>query len=418
MGFYPDAAKLRCWGKYMSKSGAETFWHGDSNVAEASWLVKNLLPEVGTALLSGQWGLYKSFALLDLGASVITGNPFAGHRVVRRGGVLVFAAEGAGTFPKRLKGLAQCGKLPEEPQPFAWKSTVPPLLASGTSAELERQTREVEKRMVESWNVPLVLIAVDTLVAAAGFKDESSAAEAQAALNVLNGLAKRFQCCVLGIDHFGKVVETGTRGSSAKEGAVDAVLALLGDRKLSGEVSNTRMAIRKLRDGESGKEISFEARVLKLGIDRDGDPITTRTIEWKLSAGPTESQPKKPIWTKTLAPLRKALMRVLAEQGQIARPGEADGPTVRAVDRESLRVEFFKWAIVDSTPENEADAKRKAFTRALTAAAGCGLIGVYEQLVWPILPEDEAVVNQDKEPSRYGAGIVNDPARGAGAYPN
>ena len=35
---------------------------------------------------------------------------------------------------------------------------------------------------------------------------------------------------VLGVDHFGKAVETGTRGSSAKEAAADTVLAMLATR--------------------------------------------------------------------------------------------------------------------------------------------------------------------------------------------
>ena len=57
--------------------------------------------------------------------------------------------------------------------------------------------------------------------------------------------------------HVGKVVETGTRGSSAKEGAADAVIALLADRELSGGLRNTRLAVRKQRDGLSGFEIPF-----------------------------------------------------------------------------------------------------------------------------------------------------------------
>lgn len=356
--------------------------------------MKNMLPQIGTALLSGQWGLYKTFALLDLGAAVITGSPFAGHRVVRRGGVLVYAAEGASTFPKRLKGLEQCGKLPEEPQPFAWESTCPPLLRPGAFAELERQTREVEKRMVETWNVPLVLIAVDTLVAAAGFKDESAAAEAQAALNVLNELAKRFQCCVLGVDHFGKVVETGTRGSSAKEGAVDAVLALLGDRKLSGEVSNTRMAVRKLRDAESGKEIPFTTRELKLGTDRDGDPITTKTIEWDMSSTPSRPR-KKSGWSKSLATLGRSLNVTLRDQGRLVRPFGMEGPEVHAVDRESLRIEFYKSVLVESESDaKRLEAKKKAFNRSLNAAAEAELIGAREvngvDMVWLVKAEDES----------------------------
>jgi hypothetical protein len=125
-------------------------WDGQTQVSGTRWLVKNLLPEVGTALLSGQWGTHKTFTVMDLGASVITGKPFAGHRVKRRGGVLIFAAEGASTFPKRLKGLKLDERLPDEPQPFAWLATCPPLTSPNALTELEKLARQVELEMMES----------------------------------------------------------------------------------------------------------------------------------------------------------------------------------------------------------------------------------------------------------------------------
>jgi hypothetical protein len=218
------------------KSNSVT-WHGETSTADTQWLVKGLLPLIGIALLSAQWGMLKTFCMLDLAAALITGENFANHRVVKQGGVLILAAEGASTLPKRLRGLGAAGKLPEEPQPLAWVSTFPPLLQAGAYVELEKMVVEIERKMLTKWGVPLVLIAIDTLVAAANFKDESDAAQGQMAMNVLGRLSKRFKCCVLGLDHFGKVIETGTRGTSAKEGAADAVLALLGERTLSGKVS-------------------------------------------------------------------------------------------------------------------------------------------------------------------------------------
>jgi hypothetical protein len=383
-----------------SQSTGDILWHGQFEETEPLWLVKNLLPEVGTALLSGQWGMFKSFALLDLGASLITGAPFAGRRIMRQGGVLVFAVEGASTFPIRLDGLVHSGKLPKEPQPFAWQAACPSLLAPGALAEMERVARAVEQEMKQRWGVPLVLIAVDTLVSAANFKDESSAAEGQAALNVLNDLAKTMKACVLAVDHFGKVVETGTRGSSAKEGAVDAVLALLGERTLSGSVSNSRLAVRKLRAGQSGDEISFTASVIELGTDRDGDPVTTRVIEWELkdksAAKQKDESGRKKRWGRTLQTLRRALMVVLAERGQVIRPFGMEGPAVRAVDRESLRTEFYKIVIVDSaTTAQQNEAKKKAFNRSLKEAVLNELIGVREvgdqTMIWFAMPEDAAI---------------------------
>jgi hypothetical protein len=403
----------------MKTSTSETFWHGQTGTIKGSWLIKGLLPEMGTALLSGQWGMYKSFALLELGASLITGKSFAGHRVKRRGGVLVFAAEGAFDISNRLEGLAHAGRLPANPQPFSWKATFPSLLQAGSYSELEQMAAEIEKEMLVKWGVPLVAIAVDTMAAAAGFRDEQDNAEGQRAMNVLGQLAKRFKCCTIAVDHFGKDVTAGTRGGSAKEAAADAVLAILGDRKLSGEVSNCRLAIRKLRNGQAGKEIRFDTRVLQLGSDEDGDPITTRVIEWKTSGERQAMEAKKPRWTTTLEPLRKALTTVLSEQGQLTRPFGQEGLVVRAVNYDILRAEFFTRVTVDSPEERQADAKRKKFDRAFDAAARLGLIEVYQEMVWLILAEDESPpVNLQKDRSEYRTGTASDPAPRAGACPN
>jgi hypothetical protein len=77
--------------------------------------------------------------------------------------------------------------------------------------------------------------------AAAGFSDENSSSEGQQAMNVLNELSKRTGALVIACDHFGKAVETGTRGTSAKEAAADCVIACLGEKNTAGHVTNTRI---------------------------------------------------------------------------------------------------------------------------------------------------------------------------------
>jgi hypothetical protein len=402
----------------MNTFTSETFWHGKTGAIKSSWLIKGLLPEIGTTLLSGQWGMYKSFALLELAASVITGSSFAAHRVKRRGGMLVFAAEGAFDISNRLEGLARAGRLPADPQPFCWKATFPSLLQAGACAELERMAAEVEKEMLMTWGVPLVAIAVDTMAAAAGFRDEQDNAEGQRAMNVLAQLAKRFRCCTIAVDHFGKDVTAGTRGGSAKEAAADAVLALLGDRSSSGEVSNCRLVIRKLRNGQAGKTFRFNTKVLQLGSDDDGDPITTRVIEWIPSGEQNATEATKPRWTTTLEPLRKALMTLLSEQSHSKYPFGQAGPVVNSVNREALRAEFFRWVTVNSSQEKGADAKRKKFNRALDAATTARLIGVSGGMVWLILPEDAgAQINSQSDLNEYRP-EMSDTGQRAGTYSN
>ena len=53
--------------------------------------------------------------------------------------------------------------------------------------------------------------------AAGNFKDQDDAAEGQLVMNRLAELSRQTGAFVLAVDHFGKAVETGTRGTSAKE---------------------------------------------------------------------------------------------------------------------------------------------------------------------------------------------------------
>ena len=110
------------------------------------------------------------------------------------------------------------------------------------------------------------LIWIDTLITAAGFAsgEDNDAAAAQKGDDGVTDTSQRTGA-LGGIDHFGKVVETGTRGSSAKEGAADTVIAMLADRELGGGVRNTRLAVRKQRDGVCGFEIPFTARMVETG---------------------------------------------------------------------------------------------------------------------------------------------------------
>ena len=134
-----------------------------------------------------------------------------------------------------------------------------------------------------NFGLPVVLIWIDTIITAAGYNEggDNDTAAAQKVMSALRILSKHTGALVIGIDHFGKVIETGTRGSSAKEGAADTVIAVLADRELGGGVKNTRLAVRKQRDGISGFEIPFTVRMVETGTDEDGDAVTAPVIDWQ-----------------------------------------------------------------------------------------------------------------------------------------
>jgi hypothetical protein len=355
------------------------FCHGDPDPRPLkSWLVKGLMSTVGHGLLSGQWGTGKTFLALELASAVMTGQPFLGRLIKRQCGVLFLAAEGADEVRLRLEALVseKCGSMPRAP--FRWYETVPILLQPNAADTLVAMSRKAHESLQTEFGLPLGLIMIDTVAASAGYNTpgaENDSAINQAIMNVMRTVAQTLQVFVLGIDHFGKSIETGTRGSSVKESSGDLVLACLGERELSGRVLNTRLAVRKNRGGQQGQEFPFTLREVKgAEPDEDGEPVTTLVVDW--TSGPGAAQPAPPPkdpWGQSrqrsqqvvAKRLKRAVMSTLAEHG-VDLSIAPNGPTVRMVDQEIVREEFYRHTSApDGTPEQKASFRRKQFRRAI-----------------------------------------------------
>jgi AAA domain len=254
-----------------------------TKIVSPRWLVEGLLPENGLVILAGQWGTFKTSTAIDLSIAVMTGQKFADqYRIKRKGAVLYFALEGAGTLMARFAAIARQRRAPDK-LPLAWRSNCPQLTDKTAAATLVSYITKADAFFQKTYGVPVGLVWFDTYIAAAGLPnsgDDSDAATTQRTYNTLRHVATSTHSLVGVIDHFGKVVEAGTRGSSGKEGGADAVLAALADRELNGNVTNTRIAVRKQRDGLSGFEIPFTPEKTEIGLDEDGDPITALTLSW------------------------------------------------------------------------------------------------------------------------------------------
>jgi AAA domain len=348
----------------------------DDDTLERSYLVDKLLPETGVGLISGQWGTYKTFVALDLAAAVISDTPFAGFETARTGAVLFVALEGEGEVAIRFRAaLAHRGRSGQEIEPFAWIDACPRLLDPGAGKALAAMVKQAAEKIWQDFNLPVVLVIVDTAGKAAGYAktgDENDAVVGKQIITAMAEASRATGALFLGIDHFGKAVETGTRGSSAKESDCDVVLALLGEKSISGEVTKPRLAIRKRRSGANGIEIAFRTKVVQAG---EGE--TTLVIKWEGQAETTAAErgEKKDSWAKSLRVLKFALMGTLAEHGQDCRPIEG-GPIVRAVDYEIIRAEFYKSYPAEGDPAAKQTTRRQAFNRAVKEAQASRLIGV------------------------------------------
>jgi hypothetical protein len=325
------------------QTGWNWHYHGEVDPLDSRpWLIELLIPEIGSGLLSGQWGTFKTFVALDLAVAVMTSESFIKFPVMRRGAVLFIAMEGEGEVAVRLEaGLKARGFVGKAP--FAWITECPRLLNSNASQILVAMVKQAAERMLRNFDLPVALIIIDTMGKAAGYEkkgDEDDAVIATKIEGVLSTVSRATGAFVLGLDHFGKDPATGTRGSSGKEGHTDIVLALLGDKAQNGAVTNTRLCARKRRSGPNGEEFPFRTNIVDMGIDPHGTPVSTLIIDW--AAEPEAAAATKDKWSKSLLLLRTTLMNMLVDAGSDQQPNPPDGPVVRAVDIEVIRAEFYR----------------------------------------------------------------------------
>ena len=326
-------------------------WYGDAPPTPPSYLADETLPEIGVATIGGQYGAAKTFVAADLASAVMAGGDFAGKTVRRKGGVLWLAAEGESEIETRIQAaVAARGADAADRQPFARQAGgVPCLTGKGALERLKALANQAAGRLRQSFNCELALIVIDTLSAAAGFDDENSAAETQKVMNTLTALARETRTLVLVIDHYGKIIETGVRGSSAKTGASDAILACLGDRDpATGVMSNRKIAVTKLRAGPVGRVVPFN-------LEKTDDGSTC-VVRWRSDEPEFLAGKGKP-WPKALIIFKRALDEALDAAGKTTIP-RVGMPEVKAVDRDVVRTEFFRLYLGDTHK-----AKKDAFLR-------------------------------------------------------
>ena len=177
--------------------------------------------------------------------------------------------------------------------------------------------------MRAEFNCDLVAIFLDTMGLAACYENENMAAQVQRVVSGLSRVSDETGALSINVDHMGKDTEAGMRGTSAKRDCVETILGCFCDRNNGDQPTNHRMQLLKVRDGEEGRVIPYRLQSVDMGVDEDGDRISTAVIRWEVER-PVPSKRKKQ------AKREVALEAAIAEVGL---PGEW----------EALRTAFYKF---------------------------------------------------------------------------
>ena len=230
------------------------------------YLIKGLLQRRSYAELFGQPGAGKTFVALDAAYHVAANRPWMGRKV-HAGAVLYLAYEGIGGMVKRAQALRQ--KYGDEDVP---------LFIAGADFNLREQAgRQTLGGILAELPEKPVLVVVDTFARALCGGDENSAQDVGAFNAAIAALIENTGACVMIIHHSGKNKNAGARGSSALLGAIDTEL----------EVDENQVTARKQRDVEAGEPIGFKLEPMIVGLDEDGDELTSCTVAPdEVKAGP------------------------------------------------------------------------------------------------------------------------------------
>jgi hypothetical protein len=130
------------------------------------------------------------------------------------------------------------------------------------------------------------------------------------------------------------------------------------------------------KDSEVGLQFVSRLRVVEIGVDKDGDTITSCVVEEVEGA----SHPTKAAkLTKAATTALRALGRAIADCGEIPPVSNHIPPGVRTVTVDRWREYAYRMGISTS---DEPRAKQKAFKAGSDTLVAAGHVAIWEPHVW------------------------------------
>lgn len=332
---------------------------------EAKYLVKGWLDQGGLSVVYGESNVGKSFFALDLAMHVAgpeTAKGWHGCKV-RPGWALYLAAEGGHGIRNRLaamrEAMPELTRIAEEEGSFC-------MLPMSLDFHAEEDAQALVDVVEGMSGSGVDLIVIDTLARTMGSGDENTAKDMGTFIQNIDHIRERLRAHVMVIHHSGKDTTKGARGSGSLRAAVDTEIELT----RSGTVIMAE--VRKQRDGETGGVFAYTLKTIALGVDEDGDQVTSAVVV------PTEPVKKTPKLSSQQSIALQAFGDALAHHGE--KKYGSDFPD----NRQCISLGTWRdFCDRHSLSSGESDsAKRKAFHSVKSALQNKGLIRIFDDFVW------------------------------------
>ena len=232
-----------------------------------SYLIKGFLASGAMSVIYGPSNSGKTFFALDIAFNLSIGQAWNGRRV-KPSAVLYLAAEGGRGVLNRIAALKSEYGVTDVP--MAIKRAGLDLLHE--QADLQHIVDLTAVVADRTPGKPL-LIVIDTLSRIMAGGDENSAADMTALIRNIDAIREATGAHIMLVHHTGKDAARGARGHSSLRAATDTEI------EVANEDGARAAMVTKQRDYQGGETFAFALKSVSLGLDQDGDEVTSCVVE-------------------------------------------------------------------------------------------------------------------------------------------
>lgn len=344
------------------------------------YLVKGVLDDGAMGVVYGPSNSGKTFAVLDLALSVASGRPWLGRKV-RQGLVVYVVAEGARGFARRIAAYQQeVYRGAVDVRFHVLRSAVNFLDEEGDVRPLIASIRRLERETGHR----CALVVVDTLSRAMPGGNENAPEDMTALVANGDHVRRELGAALVWVHHSGKDAAKGARGHSSLRAATDTEFEVAADTDLGwSTIEDT-----KQRDMSRSLRQTYRMREVEIGVDDDGDPITSCVVEVVEREEMAESASQSSVPVR-LSAREQCVVNVLDklhhDAARLPVSLIEDDPSISDLMQTGWRIEDVRaefYAERDDGEEKTYAATRKAWSDGVLKLQAKGLIATRSGWIW------------------------------------